>query len=62
MRRVAAFCGLEFDPAMLQPAAGRGVVTASAVQVRERIQVRERPKWEPYARWLAPMIERLQAR
>lgn len=61
MRRVAAFCGLDFDPAMLQPAAGRGVVTASAVQVRERIQVRERPKWEPYAHWLAPMIERLRA-
>ncbi|WP_024868515.1 tetratricopeptide repeat-containing sulfotransferase family protein [Pseudoxanthomonas suwonensis] len=61
MRRVAAFCGLDFDPAMLQPGASRGVVTASAVQVREGIQVREKPKWEPYARWLAPMIERLQA-
>ncbi|WP_372016756.1 tetratricopeptide repeat-containing sulfotransferase family protein [Pseudoxanthomonas sp. 10H] len=61
MRRVAAFCGLEFDPAMLQPASGRAVVTASAVQVRDRIQRREQPKWAPYARWLAPMRERLQA-
>ncbi|MBO9717440.1 MAG: sulfotransferase [Pseudoxanthomonas sp.] len=61
MRRVAAFCGLDFDPAMLLPASGRAVVTASAVQVRSGIQRREQPKWAPYAQWLAPMIQRLQA-
>jgi len=61
MRKVAAFCGLEFDASMLQPATGRGVVTASAVQVRDRVHVREQPKWAPYAQWLAPMIERLQS-
>lgn len=60
MRRVAAFCGVDFEDSMLSPAGGRAVVTASAVQVRDRIQVREQPKWAPYARWLAPMIERLQ--
>ncbi|UNK50371.1 sulfotransferase [Lysobacter sp. S4-A87] len=62
LRRVADFCGLPFDPAMLDIGARkRAVVTASAVQVRDSIQVRERPKWAPYEQWLAPMIERLQA-
>lgn len=61
MRRVAAFCGLDFRPGMLSPDAARGVVTASAVQVRGGIQARDRPKWAPYAQWLAPMIERLRA-
>lgn len=60
MRRVAEFCGLPFDPAMLKMQSRRGVVTASAVQVRDRIQVRETPKWAPYERWLQPMIERLR--
>lgn len=60
MRDVAAFCGLAFDPGMLKMQSRRGVVTASAVQVRDRIQVRERPKWAPYERWLQPMIERLR--
>ena len=59
MRGVAAFCGEDFEDAMLSPAGDRAVVTASAVQVRDRIQVREQPKWAPYALWLAPMIERL---
>ena len=59
MRCVAAFCGEDFEDAMLSPAGDRAVVTASAVQVRDRIQVREQPKWAPYAQWLAPMIERL---
>ncbi|MDI9239415.1 sulfotransferase [Lysobacter sp. LF1] len=60
MRRVAEFCGLPFDAAMLKMQSRRGVVTASAVQVRDRIQVRERPKWAPYERWLQPMIQRLR--
>ena len=60
MRAVAAFCGLGFEDAMLSPAGGRAVVTASAVQVRDRIQVREQPKWAPYAQWLAPMAARLR--
>jgi tetratricopeptide (TPR) repeat protein len=61
MRRIADFCGIAFDPAMLKPNAARGVVTASAVQVRDGIQVRERPKWAPYEHHLQPMIARLQA-
>lgn len=61
MQRVAAFCGIPYDAAMLLPGSGRAVVTASAVQVRDGIQVREQPKWAPYERWLTPMIERLHA-
>lgn len=61
MRRIADFCGISFDPAMLKPNVARGVVTASAVQVRDGIQVRERPKWAPYEQYLQPMIARLQA-
>ena len=60
MRKVAAFCGIEYVDAMRDPRSStRAVATASAVQVRDRIQVREQPKWAPYAQWLAPMIERL---
>jgi tetratricopeptide (TPR) repeat protein len=60
LRRVSQFCGLPFDPAMLDLASRqRAIVTASAVQVRDRIEVRERPKWAPYERLLAPLIRRL---
>jgi hypothetical protein len=61
VRRVAAFCGLAFEPAMLDlDSQRRGVVTASAVQVRGSVQRRERPKWAPYEQWLSPLIERLR--
>lgn len=61
IRRVAQFCDVQFEPGMLQlDAQRRGVVTASAVQVRTAIEVRERPKWAPYERWLAPLIQRLR--
>jgi tetratricopeptide (TPR) repeat protein len=60
MRRVAEFCGLAFEPAMLDIGARRrGVATASAVQVREGIVARERPKWAPYEAWLQPLIHAL---
>lgn len=56
LRRVMDFCGLPFDRRMLDLGSRpRGVVTASAVQVREGIVVRDRPKWAPYERWLAPL-------
>ncbi|GFE82973.1 hypothetical protein GCM10011487_49730 [Steroidobacter agaridevorans] len=56
LRRVTEFCGLSFDPAMLELGSRRrGVVTASAVQVRDGIQLRDRPKWTPYERWLSPI-------
>jgi tetratricopeptide (TPR) repeat protein len=57
VREVAAFCGLPFDPAMLaHRERGRGVATASAVQVRGEVVARERPKWEPYRDYLQPLI------
>jgi tetratricopeptide (TPR) repeat protein len=61
MRRVAAFCGLEFDPAMLDPAhRTRGVATASAVQVRQGVAARDTPKWAPYGAYLQPLIQALR--
>jgi tetratricopeptide (TPR) repeat protein len=61
LRRVTGFCGLPFDAAMLEfGSRRRGIVTASAVQVRNGIQIRERPRWAPYERWLGPMIDRLR--
>jgi tetratricopeptide (TPR) repeat protein len=60
MREVSAFCGLPFESAMLDTAASsRGVATASAVQVRQGIQVRDVPKWAPYAAQLQPLIRAL---
>ena len=60
MRRVTAFCGLEFEPSMLDIGARtRGVATASAVQVRQGIVAREQPKWAPYANYLGPLMEAL---
>jgi tetratricopeptide (TPR) repeat protein len=56
MREVSGFCGIGFDPAMLDTASSaRGVATASAVQVRQGIQVRDVPKWAPYAAQLDPL-------
>jgi len=61
LRKVAQFCGLPFENSMLDVSSRhRAVVTASAVQVRSDIRVPDRPKWLPYERWLAPMIERLR--
>ncbi|MGY3265098.1 hypothetical protein ACVWZN_001171 [Lysobacter sp. HA35] len=62
MREVAHFCGLDFDPSMTHTRASkRSVATASAVQVREGIQVRGIPKWAPYERQLQPLIRALQS-
>lgn len=61
MRRVAAFCGLEYEAGMLDIGARkRGVATASAVQVRQGIVARERPKWAPYEEYLQPLIQALR--
>lgn len=62
MRRVAAFCGLDYQPAMLElQQRKRGVATASAVQVRDKLIAREQPKWQPYERQLRPLIDALAA-
>jgi len=57
MRKVAAFCGIEYIDAMRDPRSStRVVATASVVQVRDRVVRREVPKWAPYARHLEPLI------
>jgi len=61
MREVADFCGIAFDPAMLEhQSRNRGIATASAVQVRGRVEARERPKWEPYRDYLQPLLHALE--
>ncbi|MES2859535.1 MAG: sulfotransferase [Pseudomonadota bacterium] len=61
MREVATFCGLDYVPGMSDTRSStRAVATASAVQVREGVIRRERPKWAPYARHLQPLIHALR--
>ncbi|MFC3549937.1 tetratricopeptide repeat-containing sulfotransferase family protein [Lysobacter cavernae] len=56
LRGVSAFCGLDFEPGMLDlHSRTRGVATASAVQVRQRLARPERPKWTAYAPWLGSL-------
>lgn len=60
LRNVAQFCGLSFEPSMLNlTASERGVSTASAVAVRQGIVRPARPKWTPYARHLQPLAAAL---
>lgn len=61
MRKVAAFCGIDYIDAMSDPRnSTRAVATASSVQVRDKVVRREVPKWAPYARQLQPMIAALR--
>jgi len=61
MRRVAAFCELDYLPTMNDPRnSTRAVATASAVQVREGVVRRQTPKWLPYRHHLRPLIEALR--
>lgn len=60
MRRVAVHCGLDFLPDMVDPRSRvQSVATASAVQVRSPVIVREVPKWDPYREYLKPLIQGL---
>jgi tetratricopeptide (TPR) repeat protein len=61
MRRVAAYCGIDYVPEMSDPRnSTRAVATASGVQVRDRVVRRETPKWAPYARHLQPLVGALR--
>ncbi len=61
LQQVASFCGLDYQPGMLEIAQRtRAVATASAVQAREGITALDVPKWYPYRVPLAPMIAALQ--
>jgi len=60
LKRVMAYLGVEFQPAMLDTAsASRSVSTASAVQVRQKPGLPLRPKWELYRDYLTPLAWRL---
>lgn len=60
MKRVAEHCGLDFLPEMTDPRRGsQSVATASAVQVRNPVQVQQAAKWLPYRDYLQPLIRGL---
>jgi hypothetical protein len=61
LREVCGFCGLDYEPRMLDIGSRtRGVATASAVQVRSKVEALDRPKWAPYEQYLQPLIRALQ--
>ena len=61
LRTASAFCGLDFEPDMLAlEARSRGVTTASAVQVRQGVVALDKPRWAPYATYLAPLGDALR--
>ena len=61
LRTASAFCGLDFEPDMLAlEASSRGVTTASAVQVRQGVVALDKPRWAPYATYLAPLGDALR--
>ncbi|WP_242101265.1 MULTISPECIES: sulfotransferase [unclassified Lysobacter] len=61
-RRLLAWCGLDWDPAVLAPhSESRPVTTASAAQVREPVHAASVGKWRRYAAGLEPLRRQLQA-
>lgn len=60
-RRVLEFCGLPFEPGVLDLERSGGVIaTASSVQARAGVSSARQRAWEPYRGPLGPMIERLK--
>ena len=60
LKRVMAYLGTGFQPAMLDPQSSTGSVTkASAVQVRQKPGLPLRPKWHAYRDYLTPLAWRL---
>jgi tetratricopeptide (TPR) repeat protein len=61
-RRIAAHCGFDFRPDMLQVERSSGMVaTASSNQVRQGIVTNRGGLWRAYERHLGPMMDRLAA-
>lgn len=59
-RRIAAHCGFDFRPEMLQVERSSGMVaTASSNQVRQGIVTNRGGLWRAYERHLGPMMDRL---
>lgn len=62
IRRLLDACGLEFEPACLEPHLAEGAVrTLSVTQVRQPITARGVGAWRRYAQQLEPLRARLQA-
>ena len=60
-KRIYAFCGLDWSPAVIDTSRGRAVVaTASAAQVRRPIYHTSRDQWRAYASQLASVAQRLR--
>ena len=58
--RLLAFCGLDFDPRVLDLAAARGhTTTASAGELRRGLLRNRGDDWRHYAAHLAPMLDLL---
>jgi tetratricopeptide (TPR) repeat protein len=61
-RRILDWCGLEWEPAVLNPSENKSPSrTASAAQVREPIYTSSVAKWRKHEAGLAPLRERLVA-
>nr|WP_246167415.1 sulfotransferase [Sphingomonas piscis] len=60
VRRLLAYCGLEFDPACLSfYETERPVRTASSEQVRQPIYKAAMEEWQPYSDYLGPLRQAL---
>jgi tetratricopeptide (TPR) repeat protein len=60
VRRILAFCGLDWDPACLDfHEHKRQVMTASAAQVRQKLYTSSAGRARPYGALLAPLLEAL---
>lgn len=62
LRRVSAFCGMQYVPEMADPRNSRrkAVATASTVQVRQRVIDQRVPKWKAYEPHLQPLMKALR--
>jgi hypothetical protein len=60
VRRILAFCGLDFEPACVEfHKSSRSVVTASSEQVRKPIFREGLEQWKNFGPWLGPLEEAL---
>jgi hypothetical protein len=60
VRRLLAFCGLEFEPACVEfHKTARSVRTASAEQVRQPLNRDGLDQWKHFEHWLSPLRDAL---
>ena len=60
VRRILAFCGLDFEPACLEfHKTERSVSTASSEQVRQPLFRAGIDQWQHYEPWLGPLKQTL---